>query len=273
MARRRCTVADFLTKSGQTGHAIAILAPTQADEHLKPATRAKRLGLLADAMLYDACFVSGSSPDLGDHVVAILEQSVALWRSCGPPDDIDEGRRLDEAALAQDLSNLCFQYGQDGDLRKAEEAGRESSEIFSRLRHPRLAQAEQHLAHVFKSRRDYAGALALYRQSVATFERTGAATFDTEYACSLSVVGLMIVEIDWQELESPRRHVALAYLKAAVAACEAITGRDHAEAQYYRNLLSEMLWTTGSRVQAIAVQDGADVELCDADVEAIKSLP
>jgi len=282
LARRQCAVAEFLTKAGQTGHTLAILDESpeaETEKPLQPATRARRLGLLADALLCHACFTSGT-PNLGPRVVAMLEQSVALWRSCRKGvvdvDGVDEGQQLDEAALGQDLSNLCYQYGQNGKLQEAEKAGRESQEIFRRLRHPRLAQTEQHLAHVFKSYQNPEQALVLYLQSVATFERTGAATFDSEYACSLSSVGLLILDMDFHReggvQGSVRWPVVLAYLRAAVAACEAITGREHPEAIYYRDLLTQILWGAGELAQATAVRDGAHVEVSVGDINAMKSV-
>eukprot|EP00927_Polykrikos_kofoidii_P002807 TRINITY_DN11121_c0_g3_i1.p1 TRINITY_DN11121_c0_g3~~TRINITY_DN11121_c0_g3_i1.p1 ORF type:complete len:939 (-),score=146.27 TRINITY_DN11121_c0_g3_i1:117-2933(-) len=268
LARRCCVLADFMTRAGQSGHAIAVLEAIEREEQLQPATRAKRLGILAEALLCDACFTTYDRTSGGARV--LLEQSVALWRSCGPADDANEGQRLDESALAQNLSNLCFQYAQDGDVHKAEDAGRESMELFSRLQHPRLAQAEQHMAHVFRQREDLMGALALYRQSVATFERTGAATFDTEYACSLSSVGLVLQEVGIRRGQTPGCSAALPFLKAAVLACEAITGRDHPEAEYFRKLLTSIYWMGGNRVLAIDVRGGAEVELTEADIEAMK---
>merc|ERR1719203_555967 len=99
-------------------------------------------------------------------------------------------KERDEVALAQALSNMCYQLCQVGELERAETAGRESMEIFQRLGHPRLGQAERHLAHVLKSQDAGEEALAMYKQSVATFERTGTSQFDTEYASSLQAVSI-----------------------------------------------------------------------------------
>jgi len=246
-----------------SGQAIVSLEPLEgAGTEISIRTRARGLGLLADAILVEACF--GEDATRLGRVVDILEMSVDLWRRC-PVD------QLDEAALAQDLSNLCFQYGQEHqrqDLRKAEEMGWEALGMFGRLRHPRLAQAQQHLAHVFKGTGNLQQALDFYKRSVATCEKSGAAGWDSEYACSLSSVAIMLNEMHDEE---PPWTSILALFRAAVVSVETICGSEHPEVEYYRRLLANSLWQNGQRDPAIQVLRGEAVTLSDADREAMRA--
>jgi len=242
--RRRCLVAEFLNKAGQSCHAIALLRAPHDQRLVRPATRAVSLGLLADAILCDEVFSSSSGTHQDPH--RLLVQAVDLLRGL-------DREELDEVALAQNLSNLCFTYGRKGNLPLAEAAGREAVEIFGRLRHCRLAQAEQHLGHVFSKRGGLKQAFEMYKKSIATFERTGAAVYDTEYACSLHALGTVL-----HYQGGHKSSVAETFEIAAVLRCEAITGRDHPEAQYYRASL-------GARA-------AEDLTLSPADEDAMRTV-
>merc|ERR1712048_545565 len=109
--------------------------------------------------------------------------------------------------------------------------------IFTKLGLPRLGQAEQHMAHVFRDKGLHEEALAMYKQSVHTFERTGTSRFDTEHACSLATVAQCL----WDAGGDIPQSAIVAYSRAAVVSCEAITGPEHAEARYYRELLVSVL--------------------------------
>merc|ERR1712190_46331 len=111
-------------------------------------------------------------------------------------------------------------------------------ELFKRLRHPRLAQAEQHMGHAYHSQGNRRKALEFYLQSARNFELAGTANFDTEYACTLSAISNILSEMGEGEQ-------GLAWLRYAVISCEAITGQDHVEAEYYRNLLEQSLAFSG----------------------------
>lgn len=255
LASRKLLVAEFLTQAGEAGHAISILEESLRESRLRqrPATRALLLGLLADAMLVQICFGRMSAQGVRQ-VPLILEEAVSLWRS------VSEGER-DEAALAQALSNLCYQYSQVGPTQLAEAAGREAIDIYSRLGHPRLAQAEQHMGHVLHRKRMDQEAMAMYRRSVNTFERFGTARFDTEHACSLSSIATL--------MDDARGLVA--WQRAAVASCEAITGRDHQEAAHYRRQLAVYLEAVGETEEAQRVADGGDVAVSAEDIEVMRS--
>jgi len=257
---RMCVVAEFLTKAGLSNHAIALLRDVGTERPLKPTTEARRLGILADAILCSACFDSMNVTREYRSVIDLLHRGVSLWRSV----PLEE---RDEASMAQALSNLCFQLNQMREARKAEEAGTEAVEIFSRIRHPRLAQAEQHMAHVYHSRGELQRALDMYRQSVSHFEIMGTAKFDTEYACSLASIASMLHEMGGED--PPWRRV-LAWQRFAVVSCEAITGCDHAEAVFYRERLAMFLHLAGDRALGRRVIEGEDVAVTPDDMMAMR---
>jgi len=254
MMQRKCVVAEFLTKAGLSGHSIELLRCTNEEQRgLKRTTNARRLGLLCDAILCNACFDDSPSVEYM-RVGSMLERAVEIWREA-------EAEDLDEVCMAQALSNLCFFHSQMGAKDAAVRAGEQSLELFTRLRHPRLAQAQQHLAHVYQAAQEHQQALDLYKQSIATFERTGTAKFDTEHACTLQSIATTVLSTRRQELVP----VCLAYLRAAVVSCEEITGQDHSEAQYYRTHLSSLLAAVGYSEEAATVEDGGEVVLSEED--------
>lgn len=257
LAERRCMVGEFLTRSGQARQAVEVLKGQRGEWGLSADIRARRLGLLADAILCDTCF-GGSDAHVAS-VIPLLEEALGLWRAA-------PAEECDEAGLAQALSNLCFQFCQTGEFAKAENFGRESMRIFSRLGHPRLGQAEQHMAHVLKAQDLHDEALAMYKQSVATFERMGSSKFDTEYCCSLEAISVALLEAD----ESPFRS-AIAWRRAAVVSCEAITGPDHTEARYYRRNLVYALMFISQHEEAAEVLRGAPVSLTREDQETMRA--
>merc|ERR1712066_175799 len=104
---------------------------------------------------------------------------------------------------------------------------------------------EQHMGHVFKQQGRMQLALDMYLQSVATFELMGTAKFDTEHACSLSSVADVLLEMwnldIWDHDTGSPWPAVVAYAKSAVVSCEAITGKSHVEAIYYRRILARYL--------------------------------
>lgn len=257
LARRRCIIAEFMTKAGQCGTAIAVFQDLPQDQQLKPSTRARQLGLFADALLAKDAFEGSLKGHERRSIADMLKSCIQLWHNV-------DAAECDEACLAQALSNLCFHY--ETDCTKAKEAGEESIKIFRRLQHPRLAQAEQHMGHVLRNEGLTDEAIQMYKQSVANFEKSGAYRFDTEYACSLSALSLMLLTV------SSYRQV-LAWQRAAVASCEAITGKDHIEARYYRQILCSLLMRCGDYDGASEVRLGCDVVLSAADKEAMQKAP
>jgi len=144
------------------------------------------------------------------------------------------------------------------------QAGLDAIAVLTPLKHPRLPQAEQHLAHVYVRLGQHAQAMEMYKQSIVHFELLGTAKFDTEYACTLSSLS--------QNEDTAR--ASLAYARAALASCEAITGQDHVEARQYRQNLVHLLRGIdgeGNELEALRVMNGGVVEVSADDVAAMQT--
>jgi hypothetical protein len=207
---------------------------------------------LAEALTIETIFKEHREHE--NLIIPALERAIGLWRWLGEGDERD----VDRSGMGQALTTLCYWlHARDMDV-EAEAAGQEAIRVFSSIGNPRLAQAEQHMAQVLEGEGRTDEAMAMYKQSVATFERMGTATIDTEYACSISQVAVLHARAD----DFPR---AVAWTKRAVVSCEAIKGRGHTESEFYRRQLVSLLFHSGSQMEAFEIQDGAEVQLLPAE--------
>merc|ERR1711924_325677 len=94
---------------------------------------------------------------------------------------------------------------------------------------------------------------------------------DTEYACSLQCIAQLLHQMHLRTPSSAYSWpLILAYMCSAVVACEAITGEDHAEATFYREILVLFLDQSGDSQGAEDVSMGEQVVPFDADVSLLK---